>query len=118
VLRAAIAGVFALLLAALVANAAFGVDCTGLLQFLPGCPFRAATGAPCPGCGMTRAFLLLSQLRVGEAFAAHPASPFLALAMAVQLVRPQGWPLRYREPLAAGLLVLVVGSWIGRSVAG
>jgi hypothetical protein len=118
VLRAAIAAGFALLLASLVADKAFGVDCLGALWFLPGCPFRAATGAPCPGCGMTRALLLLSQLRVGEAFAAHPASPFLALAMAVQLIRPKSWPQRYREPLAAGLLMLVVGSWIGRSLAG
>ncbi|UCE85122.1 MAG: DUF2752 domain-containing protein [Deltaproteobacteria bacterium] len=117
-LRASIAAAFAALFVAHVAHAVFGVDLLAALRFLPGCPFRAATGVACPGCGMTRAFLLLSQLRIGDAVAAHPASPLLALAMAVELVRPSLWPRLPREPLAAGLLVLVVGAWLARALPG
>ncbi len=54
--------------------------------FVP-CPFRALTGISCPGCGMTRAFLLLSHLRLSEAFAMNPAAPLLAMAMAWRLLR-------------------------------
>jgi len=31
------------------------------------CPFHALTGKPCPGCGMSRAFLLLGQFKIKEA---------------------------------------------------
>lgn len=36
------------------------------------CPMRMLTGMPCPGCGLTRAFLLLLQGKVREATAMHP----------------------------------------------
>ncbi|WP_207662140.1 DUF2752 domain-containing protein [Clostridium sp. AM58-1XD] len=37
-----------------------------------GCPIRYVTGIPCPGCGMTRAFLSLLSGHVREAFSYHP----------------------------------------------
>jgi hypothetical protein len=40
---------------------------------VPLCLFKALTGLECPGCGMTRAFLLIGHGRLGEAFAMHPA---------------------------------------------
>ena len=51
------------------------------------CVFRTLTGFACPGCGMTRAFLLLSQLRIDDALATNPAAPFLAGAMLWHLAR-------------------------------
>lgn len=42
---------------------------------LPLCLVKGITGLDCPGCGMTRAFLLIGHGRLGEAFAMHPASP-------------------------------------------
>jgi hypothetical protein len=41
---------------------------------VPLCAVKALTGLDCPGCGMTRAFLLIAHGRVAEAAAAHPAS--------------------------------------------
>lgn len=35
------------------------------------CPMRMLAGVPCPGCGLTRAFLLLLQGKVREATAMH-----------------------------------------------
>ncbi len=48
---------------------------------IPLCPFKAATGLPCPGCGMTHAFLALGRLDLAGAFAANPlVFPLAALA--------------------------------------
>lgn len=38
------------------------------------CVIRAITGLPCPGCGMTRALLALTDLNISEAFRQHPLS--------------------------------------------
>lgn len=61
---------------------------------VPLCAVNAITGLDCPGCGMTRAFLLIGHGRVGEATKAHPlAVPAflivagLAVAGAVRAVR-------------------------------
>ena len=39
---------------------------------LPGCPFRALSGLPCPTCGVSRAMLALARVDLGEALAHHP----------------------------------------------
>jgi Protein of unknown function (DUF2752) len=46
------------------------------------CPFRLATGLPCPGCGLARSWTALAQGDPGEAFARHPFGPLL-FALAV-----------------------------------
>ena len=57
----------ALSLAACVAGAA-------LVLYLAdvGCVFRLVTGVPCPGCGMTRAWLSVLRLDLAAAVAYHP----------------------------------------------
>lgn len=42
------------------------------------CPLLAATGIPCPGCGLTRAVLFLSKGQISRAFFMNP-SVFLLL---------------------------------------
>ena len=45
------------------------------------CPFKALTGLPCPGCGITHAFLALGRLDFAGAWAANPlVFPLAALA--------------------------------------
>ncbi len=46
------------------------------LAFGTVCPFRILFGTPCPGCGMTRALLLLLRLDFRGALSMHPLSPF------------------------------------------
>ena len=41
------------------------------------CPFRAATGIPCPGCGLTRAFCAMGKGDVSRAFGFHALGPTL-----------------------------------------
>lgn len=57
--------------AVIVAAAALPVDWSAPL---PLCLVKGITGLDCPGCGMTRAFLLIGHGRLGDAFAMHPAS--------------------------------------------
>lgn len=44
------------------------------------CPFRFFTGIPCPGCGMTRAYITLLEGDVMGAFAFHPLWPLIPVA--------------------------------------
>ena len=49
------------------------------IAFLPVCcPFHLITGIPCPGCGMTRAFLALAKGDLITAFHYNPFSLLLA----------------------------------------
>lgn len=56
---------------------AFLVLCGGILLAVyllePPCPIRVLLGFPCPGCGMTRAYLSLLRLDIGGAFSCNGA---------------------------------------------
>jgi hypothetical protein len=80
---------------------------------------------PCPGCGMTRAALALLHGDFAGALHFHPLSivlvPFvgtITLRQTRSYVRTgSAWqdPLpRWIEPIAAGLIVLLMGVWIAR----
>jgi hypothetical protein len=52
------------------------------LPALPLCQFKAVTGKPCPGCGLTRSFSAISHGRLREAAAFNPFGfPLYALAV-------------------------------------
>ena len=109
--RVAVGVLLAAMVLAGVGHRVFGWDLGEWLPWLPGCAFRSVTGIPCPGCGMTRAFLLLSQLRLGDAFATNPASPALVTALAAWWLRPQRWPPRKANIAWAAALAAVLLSW-------
>lgn len=113
-LRGAIALLFAALAVSAAGHALLGADATALAGLLPPCPFHALTGIDCPGCGMARALLALSQLRLGDALAAHPVSPFLLAAMGLWLVRGQPPAGRHTNRLAWVALALVLAVWLAR----
>lgn len=52
-----------------------------LAQALPGCPFKAITGWPCPGCGSTRSALALAHLDLGAALAVSPLATLAWVAL-------------------------------------
>lgn len=114
VLRGAIAAVLGVLIASAAGHAWLHVDALDYAWLAPPCPFHLLAGVQCPGCGMTRAFLLLSQLRVGEAWRMNPAAPFLLAAMAWRLARPASWRVARPDRLAAAALLLVAGAWVAR----
>ena len=68
---------------------------------LPGaCAFESFFGLRCPGCGLTRSFVLTAHLEFAEAYRIHPLGPIGFLAVAVQI--PWRWtkriPVPPREP--------------------
>ena len=93
------------------------------------CGMLIMTGYPCPTCGMTTAFAHTVRGQWLRAFWAQPAGFVLAVGTIVAtgvaawtLVRGR-WP-RVQIPalspyrLFAGLLVLLLGSWVFKIVAG
>ena len=54
-----------------------------------GCIFRLVTGIPCPGCGMTRAWLAALRLDFAAAFAYHPLFWVVPIAFVLAFVREE-----------------------------
>jgi hypothetical protein len=60
-------------LAALLAARFFPFDTFNI----PLCGFRSTTGLPCPGCGMTTCYILMTHGQVARAFVTSPAGVIL-----------------------------------------
>lgn len=57
------------------------------LHHLGLCPIRNITGLPCPGCGMTRAFLAVARFDFARAFEFHPLFWLIPLIFLIYLLR-------------------------------
>jgi uncharacterized protein DUF2752 len=74
------------------------------------CPLRAATGIPCPLCGMTRACVAAAHGHLASSLAFNPAGLLVVLAAVVALFRPQ-WFTRVRAP--GWLIIAAIGAlWV------
>lgn len=105
---------FALLAAALVPPPTRGG--ASLLGLPNLCGFRALTGLPCPGCGLTRALVCCCHLRFADAAAFHPFGVLLfAGLVAATALRVTGAERRLRpgayEWAAGALVALLLGWW-------
>jgi len=78
------------------------------------CPFHTITGIPCPGCGMSRAFILLGQFRIREALEMNIFSLFLLGLMLFYLIKGR-IPLWMKNKYLVNLLLCsVLIFWIIR----
>jgi hypothetical protein len=82
------------------------------------CPFRLATGLPCPGCGLTRSWVYLAHGRWADSVAANPfgvVAAALVVALIVTVLRSRA---RRDEPLELDVVVrrrwfrAIVGAWL------
>ncbi len=102
---------------------------SGLELSLPQlCSFRALLGVDCPGCGLTRCFVLAARLRLADAWAMHPIGTLLAsyLAMTIpqrlwRLTRlltaaPTRSTLRWELLLIAALVAAAYARWMALSL--
>ena len=114
----------------------------GLALYLTdiGCVFRTVTGIPCPGCGMTRAWLAVLRLDFAAALAYHPLFWIVPAAIALVCVqracgeivaRAQAdlddaalarraaraaFVLRLYNPILIALIVALIALWVIRLV--
>ena len=116
VLRAAALAVLAAVAASGMLLALAGIDLLDHLDWAPSCVIRGWTGFDCPGCGMTRALVLLGQFQFAASCSAHPAAPALVIALGVGVVRPGLLKGTHRDALAGVALVFVGLTWFGRWV--
>jgi len=73
------------------------------------CPFFHLTGLPCPGCGLTRAFVCIAHGHGSEAFHWHPLGPLLFGGAALYVV---GTLLKWRWPDEKRLIVALASALI------
>lgn len=115
------------------ASAVFAVSALWRPADLPGlvlCPFRAVTGLPCPGCGMTRAFCALGHGDLSGAFGYNALAPFVfaaallvwahALATVLKLdsARAALERLKPTQRAASFMLAVTLVWWVVRLSAG
>jgi hypothetical protein len=89
---------------------------------LGACPFLAATGLACPGCGTTRALRALMHGEVAAAFAFNPLlfvlGPLTAVVLALSFLRIGNHEsARVRTVLLWLMPAIAVAFWIWRNLA-
>jgi hypothetical protein len=98
--------------------AAFALSADHIKDGATICPFRLATGLPCPGCGLTRSWVYLAHGRWAESVTAHPfgvIAAALVVALIVTVIRAR---TRGVDPPALGVVVrrrwflAIVGAWL------
>jgi hypothetical protein len=86
------------------------------------CPFRLATGLPCPGCGLTRSWVYIAHGDFSEALRANPFG-YLTMAAAVAVVAVLiaaallGRPIPSLSPVIRSRpFFVVLGGWLAFAV--
>jgi len=107
------------LLAAVISVGSFGQ--VGFFEKVPLCAFHFVTGFPCPGCGLTRAFISMFHGEFSRAIAFNALAPVLFVLMLLYfyraLLRFSGRCFEYRSSAAgrrwisASFLLLFFGQW-------
>jgi hypothetical protein len=69
------------------------------------CPLRAATGLPCPFCGMTRSVVATMHGHLATALSFNPGGIVVVVLALVAIVRP-AWLARVRTPVWVVLAIL------------
>jgi len=92
---------------ALVVAGTAGIQITLVSLSLPGweCPFFRITGIPCPGCGLTRAVILLLKGEVQASLRFHAFAPILLLT-AVSLILVLLLPRSITQPAISKMEML------------
>lgn len=105
--------------------AAFAFTPAGMADGPTLCVFRIATGLPCPACGLTRSWVHMAHLELGQAWMFNAFGPLffvltvvaVLVAVAVLVSGRSGWaaPLMSRRVQRVGLVVVAV--WFAYGIA-
>jgi len=88
------------------------------------CPFEAATGYECPGCGLQSSFMNLLQLRFKYVLMANLLSPILLPLFFVATISwgaeylfgMRIWRFRLPTPVTVALMILLSVYWVVRNI--
>ena len=79
------------------------------------CPFRRATGLPCPSCGITRSWNAAARLKLRDSFRFHPFGlPALAAAELEGDQQRRGRQPKVPAGVGVGFGAAWLGVWLGR----
>lgn len=83
------------------------------------CPFKYITGFECPGCGMTRAFIAISQLDFYSAFKFNFISYPLLFSMVIYLTpfKKRAYELFIKYKLEYFSLIVIFVFWFYRFIS-
>jgi len=87
------------------------------LSYLPDrsfCPFKIITGIDCPGCGITRAILSISQLKFAQAIEFNYLSFILLISMILYLFKNKLKIKRLNPKLLIVILTIMISVWLFR----
>jgi hypothetical protein len=82
------------------------------------CPFRLVTGLPCPGCGLTRAWVYIAHGDFGAALHANPfgyvtMGAAIAIMVAVAVAVVSGRPIPSMSPIMRSRpILLILACWL------
>ncbi len=95
-----------------------GIDLNNTLSHVILCPFKYLTGFECPGCGMTRAFISISQLKFYDALKYNFISYPLIFSMVIYLTRYKDrfYALFLKYRLEYLSLIVIFIFWIYRLI--
>jgi hypothetical protein len=79
------------------------------------CYFKSITGIPCPGCGLTRAYLSLMHENIKKAFFYHPLF-ILPILIFIYISLCKFKKVKYSNKLLGIVLVAFIGLWIVRMI--
>ncbi|HVQ38049.1 MAG TPA: DUF2752 domain-containing protein [Pyrinomonadaceae bacterium] len=112
----------------LLLTGALGLNIVAIILHLPGweCAFFRLTGVPCPGCGLTRACLLLLKGEVQASIKFHAFAPIF-IALIAMLIICTVLPKSVTEPFIdkaetlerqTGITIIILGGlilyWLAR----
>jgi len=88
------------------------------LRFLDFCVFKRIFGFPCPGCGMTRAWIALFKGELTQAFYYHPlfwTAPLLIAAIVIYIRKPK---YKWNKILLISICILYIVVYVIRVIFG
>lgn len=72
------------------------------------CIIRTSIGIPCPGCGMTRAWIEAINLNFYEAFKFHPLFPLAPILIILIIIRGKESTDKYTKYIDISIVVIII----------
>lgn len=79
------------------------------------CYFKSLTGIPCPGCGLTRAYLALFKGNLSKAFFYHPLF-IVPVIVLLYFIIPKFKNSKHNSIFVSAICIIFIGTYIVRMI--